>query len=67
MTSLHAIFGQKRREFPRAVKARVLNRFQSSLRGMKENEEDYKMAISDFQNFGFFEKYFEKSYFFGNF
>ena len=67
VTSCHAIFGQKRRELPRAVKARVLNRFQSSLRGMNENEEDYKMAISDFQNFGFFEKYFEKSYLFWKF
>ena len=61
MTSLHAIFGQKWRELQTAVKARVLKRFQSSLRQKKENERGNKMAISDFQNFGFFQKYFEKN------
>ena len=67
MTSLHAIFVRKWRELDTAAKDRVLKRFQSALHEMKEHVGGNKMAISDFQNFGFSKKYFEKSKIFETF
>ena len=59
MTSLHVTPGPKWRDIPTAVKARVIQRFQSSLRQMKENDRGNTMTISDLENIVFVKNIFE--------
>ena len=53
VTSLHAIFVQNQPDIQAASTRSVLKRFQVCKRQKMQNVNDYKMAVSIFQNFEF--------------